>query len=232
MQSSGMLEADDVVKTSDRSTSKFLQAEYPAVHKDWSDDEVAVVRRALKSASAFAQVHSNYYPAYESKSGEIVGVIKQMLETMENELKEEQEKESKAAAAFDEMRTAKTASIEAAEKMEEEKEAEKAETDNLIAEAKEDLGATEAQLVEDKTYLKNLNKMCAEGDEAFEKRKASRLEEIKAVTETIEILTGDEARDAMSGTYGFLQVTSRQNSRRARAAAILREAASGITTIS
>jgi len=224
MQSSGMLEADDVVKSSDRSTSKFLQAEYPTVHKDWSDDEVAVVRRALKSVSAFTQVHNGYYPSYESKSGEIVGVVKQMLETMENELKEEQEKETKAAAAFDEMRTAKTASIEAAEKMEEEKEAEKAETDNLIAEAKEDLGATEAQLVEDKTYLKNLNKMCAEGDSAFEKRKAARLEEIKAVTETIEILTADEARDAMSGTYNFLQVTSHQNSRRARAAALLRDA--------
>jgi len=224
MQSSGMLEADDVVKTSDRSTSKFLQAEYPAVQKDWSDDEVAVVRKAMKSASAFAQVHNAYEPAYQSQSGEIVGIIKQMLETMEAELKEEQEKESKAAAAFDEMRTAKTASIEAAEKMEEEKEAEKADTDNLIAEAKEDLGATEAQLIEDKTYLKNLNKMCSQGDEAFEKRKASRLEEIKAVTETIEILTGDEARDAMSGTYNFLEVASHQNSRRARAAALLRQA--------
>merc|ERR1719456_914752 len=143
---------------------------------------------------------------------------------MQADLKKAQEQESAAAATFAELRQAKTAAIEAAEKMEEEKEAEKADTDNLIAEAKEDLGQTEAQLVEDKTYLKNLNKMCAEGDTAFEKRKASRLEEIKAVTETIEILTGDEARDAMSGTYNFLQVTSRQNSRRARAAAVLREA--------
>ena len=46
------------------------------------------------------------------------------------------------------------------------------------------------------TSVKNFNKMCAEGDTAFEKCKASRLEEIKTVTETIEILTGDEARAA------------------------------------
>ena len=52
-------------------------------------------------------------------------------------------------------------------------------SDNLIAEAKEDLGSTEAELLENKKYLANLNKMCAEGDAAFEKRKASRLEEIK-----------------------------------------------------
>ena len=47
-----------------------------------------------------------------------------------------------------------------------------AETDNLIAEAKEDLGSTEAELLENKKYLANLNKMCAEGDAAFEKRTA------------------------------------------------------------
>merc|ERR1719163_2498396 len=143
---------------------------------------------------------------------------------MEADLKAAQEKEATAASTFAELRAAKTAAIEASEKMEEQKEAEKAETDNLIAEAKEDLDQTEQELLEDKKYLANLNKMCAEGDSAFEKRKASRLEEIKAVTETIEILTADEARDAMSGTYNFLQVTSHQNSRRAQAAAVLREA--------
>merc|ERR1719446_509848 len=143
-------------------------------------------------------------------------------EKEEADLKKAQQDEVIAAENFAALREAKQNAMDAAWKMSEEKEAEKAETDNLIAEAKEDLGQTEAQLVEDKTYLKNLNKMCAEGDEAFNKRKASRLEEIKAVTETIEILTGDEARDAMSGTYNFLQVS--QNSRRARAAALIRAA--------
>merc|ERR1712032_1537790 len=112
--------------------------------------------------------------------------------------------------------------------MEEQKEAEKAETDNLIAEAKEDLDQTAAELLENRKYLANLNKMCTEGDAAFEKRKASRLEEIKAVTETIEILTADEARDAMAGTYDFLQVSQKQNSRRQAAALVLRQA--GIKT--
>merc|ERR1719261_119457 len=97
------------------------------------------------------------------------------------------------AAAFADMRAAKTAAIEAGEKMAEQKEDELAKTDNLVAEAKEDLGQTEAKLAEDQTFLANLDKMCAQSDSAFEKRKASRLEEIKAVGETIEILTSDEA---------------------------------------
>ena len=51
VQSSGMLEANDAGKISDRSASTFLDAEYLVMHRDWSDDEVAVVRRALRSST-------------------------------------------------------------------------------------------------------------------------------------------------------------------------------------
>merc|ERR1719199_466052 len=141
---------------------------------------------------------------------------------MEADYKAATEKEQMAAAAFADMRTAKYAAIDAGEAMAEQKEDELAKTDNLIAEAKEDLGQTEETLAADQEFLKNLDKMCADSDSAFEKRKASRLEEIKAVSETIEILTGDEARDAMSGTYNFLQVASEDKNRKA-AAAVLRK---------
>merc|ERR1719408_1236893 len=171
---------------------------------------------------AFVQHKAGYEPAYQSQSGEIVGIMKTMKEQMEGELKEAQAQESMKAAAFADMRTAKTAAIEAGEKMAEQKEDELAKTDNLIAEAKEDLGQTEETLAADQEFLKNLDKMCADSDSAFEKRKASRLEEIKAVSETIEILTGDEARDAMSGTYNFLQTSSTDKNRKA-AAAVLRK---------
>jgi hypothetical protein len=213
----------------DRAGQKFLQTEEPKPAKipdGWTASDLKAVKKALHSAYIFSQAKTGegYYPSYESQSGAIIGVLKQMKEQMEADLKSAQEKEATASSTFAELRQAKTAAIEAAEKMEEEKEAEKAETDNLIAEAKEDLGQTEETLAADKTFLANLEKMCADADSAFEKRKASRLEEIKAVAETIEILTGDEARDAMSGTYSFLQ-TSSQKSRRAQAAALLRKVA-------
>jgi len=226
MQSEGMDERDS--SDVDRSTSKFLQSQHPATATaSWSAVDVALVRKALKQATAFSQIHGSesYYPSYNAQSGEIVGIIKQLKETMQGDLKAAQEKESAASAAFAEMRSAKTAAIEASERMEEQKEQEKAETDNLIAEAKEDLGQTEAQLLENRKFLANLNKMCSEGDAAFEQRKAARLEEIKAVTETIEILTADEARDAMAGTYSsFLQISSGRQSSRRKAAALIRSA--------
>lgn len=229
MQGSGY---DEQAPTLDRAGAKFLQSEEPkaapALPAGWTASDLKSVKKALHSAYVFTQAKTGegYYPAYESQSGAIIGVLKQMKETMEADLKKAQEQEAAASTTFADMRAAKTAAIEAAEKMEEEKEDEKATTDNLIAEAKEDLGQTEETLTADKTFLANLEKMCADSDSAFEKRKASRLDEIKAVTETIEILTGDEARDAMSGTYSFIQTAaSSQKSSRKAAASLLRKLA-------
>jgi len=225
MQESGNVGVADSAAV-DKQASKFLQSDdskpRPPSTMGWSADDMRIVKKALQEGKAFVQSKEGYYPSYESQSGAIIGVLKQMKEQMEADYKAATDKEHMAAAAFADMRTAKTEAIEAGERMAEQKEDELAKTDNLVAEAKEDLGQTEETLAADEEFLKNLDKMCADSDGAFEKRKASRLEEIKAVSETIEILTGDEARDAMSGTYNFLQVGESDKNRKA-AAAVLRK---------
>merc|ERR1719221_364596 len=70
-----------------------------------------------------------------------------------------------------------------------------------------------------------MNEICANAEKNFNARKAARLEETKAVSETIEILTQDDARDAMSGTFNFLQTSAQQQSRKAAAMALRRTAA-------
>jgi len=226
MQESGNVGLSDSAVV-DKQASKFLQSDDSKPRAapstmGWSADDMRIVRKALQVGKSFVQSKEGYYPSYESQSGAILGVLKQMKEQMEADYKAASEKEAASAAAFADMRTAKTAAIEAGEAMAEQKEDELAKTDNLVAEAKEDLGQTEETLAADEEFLKNLDKMCADSDSAFEKRKASRLEEIKAVSETIEILTGDEARDAMSGTYNFFQVSASDKNRKA-AAALLRK---------
>merc|ERR1719236_383221 len=168
----------------------------------------------MTSASALLQERhgEGYFPSYSSQSGEIFGVMKTMKEEMEADLSEAQKTEAERAATFADLRTAKTQEIESGEKMAETKEDEKATTDNDLAEAKEDLGQTQTQLAEDQKFLKNLDKTCAEADANFALRKKSRLEEIQAVSETIEILAGDEAKDAMDTTFSFVQKSSRQGS--------------------
>lgn len=192
-------------------STSFLQLQDAS---GWSDDDMATVRRALKTQSVFMQDSSEYQPAYESQSGEILGVLKQMKETMENDLQEAQKKEKLDAAAFDELRRAKTAEIEAGEKKAEDKEDVLADTDMKNAEAAEDKEQTEKVMAEDQKFIVSLKKTCENANKNFELRKKSRLEEIKAVSETIGILTSDEARDNQRATYGgassFMQLAQRK----------------------
>merc|ERR1719456_2100169 len=156
--------------------------------------------------AAFIQ-HQNQALPYAARSGEILGILKQMKETMEGELSEAQKTEMSRAAAFAELRAAKEEEIAAAEKMLEDKTAELANTDMRLADAKEEIEETKASLDEDQKFLVNLKTTCENVDKDAALRKKNRLEEIKAINETIEILTGDEARDAMNTTFNsFLQL--------------------------
>jgi len=191
-----------------------------------SPSDADTVKSAMKVGSAFMQSHhsATYMPSYNAASGEIFGVLKQLQDEMKAALSDAQKTEAARAATFAELRAAKTSEIEAGEKMAEQKEDELAKTDMDNAEAKEDLEQQEAQLAEDQKFLANLGKMCAEGDANFAKRKESRLAEIQAVAQTIEILVGDEAKDAMDTTFKFVQIAqTSDNKRRTAAAAVLRK---------
>jgi len=208
----------------------FLQEAAPVADSaktlgGWAVADVNTVRRALKSAAAFMQAHNKYMPSYASQSGEIFGVLKQLQEEMKADLSEAQKTEAARAATFEELRSAKTSEIESGEKMAETKEDELAKTDMDLAEAKEDLGQTQAALAEDQKFLANLEKTCAEADANFAKRKESRLAEIEAVSQTIEILNGDEAKDAMDTTFSLVQTSRNTDKHRREAAAILRRTA-------
>jgi chromosome segregation ATPase len=148
---------------------------------------------------------------------------------MEGDLSEAQKREQMRAAAFAELRAAKMQEISSGEKMAEEKEDQLATQDNQLAEAKEDLVQEQASLSADQKFMKNLKETCANADTNYRERTNARLTEIKAISETIEILQGDEARDAMSGTFNFLQVGASQresqSSHRRQAADRLRLAA-------
>jgi len=224
-------------KASDHAYAKFLQEQggegvsvATAPKSIWSQHDQVVVAKAIHTASLFLQAHGRaaYTPPYASQSGEILGIMKQLKEEMEGDLSEAQKTEAARAGAFAELREAKNAEIAAGEKMLEEKKAELAQAEFDLANAKEDLEEVQAALAEDQKFLANLIKTCDEADKNFEIRKKSRLGEIQAVSETIEILTSDEARDKMNGAYGkFLQVeqSSKVARKRAIAAKILRNAA-------
>jgi hypothetical protein len=223
------------VARADHAVAKFLQEKnedlptQPMTHMpSWSAHDKAVLQKAMRTAAVFMQSKGRYTPPYASQSGEILGIMKQMKEEMEADLSEAQKEEASRAAAFDELRAAKTDEIAAGEKLLEEKKAELAQAQFDVANAKEDLEEVQAALGEDQKFLANLVKTCDEAEKNFELRKKSRLEEIQAVSQTIEILTSDEARDTFNGAYKFLQMrmrTHRVSGTRMLAAKALRAAA-------
>jgi len=221
------MELDNIAALENLKAAIVVLSRHNGAFAQMPASDASVVKRAMKSVAAFVQAHhgQEYMPSYSAQSGEIFGVLKQLQDEMKAGLSEAQQNEATRAATFAELRAAKTSEIEAGEKMAETKEDELAKTDMDNAEAKEDLGQTQAQLSEDQKFLMNLGKMCAEGDANFAKRKASRLNEIQAVSQTIEILTGDDARDAMDTTFSFMQTARNTDQRRNDAAAVLRRGA-------
>jgi hypothetical protein len=147
-------------------------------------------------------------PAHTPQSGEIMGILKQMNKEFASNLADMQADESKAVSQYTELKSAKTAEIAAGEKMTKEKTALLSKTKVSLASAKEDLEDTTSALSADQAFLLDLKEKCTTTDQEWEARSKTRAMEIQAVSETIKILTDDDAHDTFHQTLSFLQVSS------------------------
>merc|ERR1719387_3479352 len=137
---------------------------------------------------------------YAPASGEIVGILKQMKDTMEADLKEITEAEEKAKADFEGMMKAKAAQIEALTQEIEEKTERLGNRGVELVNMKEDLDDTKKSLAEDKAFLKDLEKNCKTKEAEWTEICKTRAEELLALHETIQILNDDDALDLFKKT--------------------------------
>merc|ERR1719310_2490746 len=107
------------------------------------------------------------------------------------------------------MKSAKTDQINAAEDLSLSKTVELGDTKAKLAADKKDLEDTEKQLAADTKFLESVKDTCATADADYEARQKVRGEEIKAVGETIGILTSDEAQTSFSKSGSFIQLSLR-----------------------
>lgn len=176
-----------------------------------------------ENVDALLQASGEYAP----QSGQIFGILKSMKESMETNLVSSQKEEATAKDDFASMKSSKTDEIAAANELMDSKKVELASTDEKLAASKNDLEETEATLAADTEFLANLKKKCTNADAEYMARQKVRSEEIQAISETLSILTDDEAKDLM---LKFTQVemrTSRKSlsNNRARAVKFLHAAA-------
>jgi len=145
--------------------------------------------------------------SYNSQGGQIVGLLNGMNDEMIRDLSASQKEEFKALVDFQNLRAAKLAEIEATTKQKELTETALSDLLNKAAKAHEDLEATKEAKAADEKFLAELEKNCQVVDQEYQARSKIRADEVVALSETIEILTGDDARELFAKSVGtsFLQ---------------------------
>jgi len=168
-----------------------------------------------RKIAAFIQAPQDYFDAkptfkqsYAPQSGEIYGILTQMLETFEANLSQSQKEEMENQKAYEDLKAAKEAEIAAGQEQIDKKTAELADTDEKNAQAKEDLEDTKKSLSADEQFLMMLKEKCAMTDKEWEERQKTRQLEMEAVSKALAVLSGDDAHDLFTRTFNpaFVQV--------------------------
>merc|ERR550514_991146 len=162
--------------------------------------------------------------SYAPASGQIVGILKQMTDTMQKDLADATAQEEAAIKDFQGLMAAKTKEINALTKEIETKTAQVGELGVELVSEKEDLDDTTKSLAEDEQFLKDLEKDCKTKDEEWAARQKLRAEEVLAIADTIKILNDDDALELFKKTLptpSLLQVTATGKAVKARALAVL-----------
>merc|ERR1719482_2539834 len=178
---------------------------------------------AFLSGTAVAPAYGN---EYVPQSGEIIGILKQMMDEMKADQAEVIAAEEAAIAAYKELMEAKKKEIAALTKMIEDKLTRIAELQVEIATMKNDLTDSQEGLIEDKKFLADLDKNCATKRKEWAEICKMRSLELVALADTIKILNDDDALELFKKTLpsSFVQIQVTRDSVRARALSILQEA--------
>mmetsp|Transcript_102620 Transcript_102620/g.162121 ORF Transcript_102620/g.162121 Transcript_102620/m.162121 type:complete len:743 (+) Transcript_102620:54-2282(+) len=157
---------------------------------------------------------------YAPSSGEIVGILKQMQETMEKELAEATEEEESSIKDFEGLMTAKHKQVVTLTKEIESKMVRQGEEGVELTNMKEDLDDTEKSLAQDQKFLADVTKNCKTKEAEKEANDKLRADELLALADTIKILNDDDALDLFKKTLptpSLLQLTTTSKATRKRA---------------
>jgi hypothetical protein len=157
---------------------------------------------------AFLSQSSGYAP----QGGEIVGILKQMEQSMSKSSADATAVEDAAIKTFDELVAAKRKEQDSLTAAIETKTRRAGELAVSIVQMKDDLSDSQATLLEDEKFLANLDKTCATKKAEYDERVKTRSEELQALAETVEILNSDDALELFKQTLpsaaSFLQMDS------------------------
>jgi len=194
-----------------------------SVSMDMSSMDREMITQFLTQAQGQS---SDYVPA----SGQITGILKQMLDTMQSSLDTATSDENAAVKSFDGLVSAKTKEINALTKSIESKTSRIGELGVELVTQKEDLDDTTKSLIEDEAFLKDLDKNCKAKEDEWAVRQKLRAEEQLAIADTIKLLNNDDALELFKKTLpsaSLIQLQAGGQATKTRALAALQHADQG-----
>jgi len=180
------------------------------------------------SVQAFLQAASGGTTGYAPQSGEIVGILKQMNDTMKKDLADITATENSAIADFNELVAAQNKAIQAATDTIEEKTEQSGQLAVEIVQLKNEKSDTEQQLTADTGFSAQLEKDCAQQTKDYAEIKQTRADELLAIADTIKILNDDDVLELFKKTLpspSLLQVRVSQQELASKALKLVRSAA-------
>merc|ERR1719265_24292 len=137
---------------------------------------------------------------YAPKSDEIVGILKEIKDTMTKELTAATADEDASIKSFEELMVAKKKEVAALTTSIEDKTERLGEAKVELVQFKQDLSDTQKALLEDKAFLAGLDQNCADKSAEHEANKKVRAEELVAIADTIKVLNDDDALELFKKT--------------------------------
>merc|ERR1719359_2824719 len=197
------------------------------------NDLTSDMKAALRAASVFltgserhkvtAFMQAPFTGNYNSQSGEIVGIIKNMRDTFAANLKTATAAENKALSEHNKIKGEQESEFSAMEKSKNDKTKTLGDNSATVTSTSEELSTTQGELATNQQFLADLKDSCAEKKKQFDHRNMLRSNEDVAIAQAISILNSDDAFATFqtADVQTFVQLTEVKGIRRTVAQALM-----------
>merc|ERR1712139_520609 len=155
-----------------------------------------------KTLTSFIQ--APFTGAYQSQSGEIVGILKNMRDTFKANLADSRQAEGTSQEDYDKFSKVKNDNYDKMKTVFEKNEEVMGTNDDEVSTKKSSKADAEVTLLEDSQFLEKLTALCAKKTKEYEKRKMIRSNEEAAVAQGVSILNSEDAANA----FGDIKATT------------------------
>jgi len=193
-------------------TGAFLQTGTAALLRSLVVNSNSLTDSSRDMLSSFLSGGQGEEDGYAPQSGEITGILKQMLDTMESQLKEVTGTETADITNFELMLKAKLKLVDTLTHAIETKLKRLGELMVELEAMKNDLTDTTHCMADDKKFLADMDDICAKKKAEWAIRQKTRSEELAALADTIRILNDDDSLELFKKTLpsaSLLQVSVR-----------------------